>query len=291
VNPSKPDADATIADFGDQWTRFQDNSGYYGSLQLFEDIVGAVLRPADVSGKHVADIGSGTGRIVEMLLAAGAAHVDAIEPSRAHTVVRERFADRQDRVTVHQLRGEEIAGLGPFDVVCSIGVLHHIPEPLPVVKAAHAALKPNGRMVAWLYGLEGNRLYLALAQPMRGVTKRLPDPVLQLLVHTLDVPLRAYITLSRYLPLPLRAYMRGYLGKLAPDKRRLVVFDQLNPAYAKYYSRAAAVQLFEQAGFSDIAIHHRHGYSWTIAGTKRGDAGADRPSAEPVSAQLQRRDV
>jgi len=263
------DSDTTIADFGDQWIKFQDNSGYYGSPQLFNDIVAGVLDLADVPGRCVADIGSGTGRIVEMLLAAGAQHVDALEPSRAYHVVRERFRGREDRVTVHQLRGDQIAGLGPFDLIFSVGVVHHIPDPLPVMKAAHAALKPNGRMVVWLYGKEGNRLFLALALPLRAVSKRLPDSLLQLVVHALDLPLRAYIALSRIAPLPLRDYMQNYLAKVAPDKRRLIIFDHLNPAYAKYYSRTEAIRLFEEAGFADIAIHHRHGYSWTVAGSKR----------------------
>jgi SAM-dependent methyltransferase len=262
-------SETTIEDFGDQWTRFQDNSGYYGSTTLFADIVGGVLPISEVAGRRVADIGSGTGRIVAMLVAAGASHVDALEPSRAYTVIRDRFRGLEDRVTVHNLRGHEISSLGPFDLIFSIGVLHHIPEPLPVLKAARLALNHGGRMVAWLYGAEGNRTYLAVAEPLRAITKRIPDPILQATVHILDLPLRAYIALCRYLPLPLHRYMRGYLAKVAPDKRRLIIFDQLNPAYAKYYSRGEVIALFEQAGFTDIVTHHRHGYSWTVAGTKR----------------------
>ena len=89
----------TIADFGDQWTRFTDNSGYYGSAELFDDIVAPLLEPDEVQGRRVADIGSGTGRIVEMLLGAGAAHVTAIERSRAFEVLTRRFADRPQLVS------------------------------------------------------------------------------------------------------------------------------------------------------------------------------------------------
>ena len=109
---SRDATSSTIADFGDQWTRFQDNSGYYGSRGLFEDIVGPVIGADEIAGRRVADIGSGSGRIVEMLLSEGAAQVAAIEPSRACEVLVRRFADRQDRVTVHQVRGDGIAALG-----------------------------------------------------------------------------------------------------------------------------------------------------------------------------------
>jgi hypothetical protein len=55
---------------------------------------------------------------------------------------------------------------------------------------------------------------------------------------------------------------------MPPDKRRLVIYDQLNPAYAKYYTQTEAEQLLARAGFSDVRTYHRHGYSWTVIGTK-----------------------
>jgi len=262
------ETEQTIADFGDQWVRFTDNSGYYGSKELFDDIVAPLLSATDVEGRRVADIGSGTGRIVAMLLAAGAAHVTAIEPSRAFEVLANRFAGDTARVTCHQLPGEGIATLGPFDLVVTFGVLHHIPRPEPVVQAAYAALRPGGKLFVWIYGREGNELYLTLVQPLRALTKRLPDRVLVWLVRALDIPLAGYIWLCGFLPLPMRAYMRDHLGKLGGDKRRLTIFDQLNPAYAKYYTREEAHALIADAGFVDIAQRHRHGYSWSLVGTK-----------------------
>ncbi len=44
----------------------------------------------------------------------------------------------------------------------------------------------------------------------------------------------------------------------------LTVFDQLNPTYAKYYTRDEAEALAAGAGFTDIQLYHRHGYSWTV---------------------------
>jgi SAM-dependent methyltransferase len=267
----QPDNLQTIRDFGEQWTRFTDNSGYYGSSELFEDIVSPLLDASDLRGAAVADIGSGTGRIVEMLLAAGAAHVAAIEPSQAIDVLRRRFQNRTDRVTCHHVTGEGVERLGPFDLVVSVGVLHHIPEPDPVVRAAYRALRPGGRLFAWVYAREGNRLYLAFAVPLRVLTKRLPDRLLDGLVRLLDLPLRAYVGLCRHVPLPMRDYMRNVIGRMAPDKRRLIIFDQLNPEYAKYYKRAEAEALLARAGFSDIRLYRRHGYSWSVVGSKPGD--------------------
>lgn len=65
----------TIKDFGDQWVRYTANDGYYGSSKLFADIVEPLMDPSEVADKQVAEIGSGTGRIVRMLIANGCAHV------------------------------------------------------------------------------------------------------------------------------------------------------------------------------------------------------------------------
>ena len=84
-------AEQTIADFGQQWTAYRDNAGYYGSLEMFRDMFGPLLSPEDLAGRRVLEIGSGTGRIAGMLLAAGVAHVTAVEPSAAFDVLRENL--------------------------------------------------------------------------------------------------------------------------------------------------------------------------------------------------------
>jgi hypothetical protein len=62
--------------------------------------------------------------------------------------------------------------------------------------------------------------------------------------------------------------MTNVFGKLSRQHRSLVIYDQLCPAYARYYKQAEARSLFEHAGFRDVRLHHRHGYSWTVIGTK-----------------------
>ena len=69
------------------------------------------------------------------------------------------------------------------------------------------------------------------------------------LAYALDIPLVIYVAACQYLRLPLYRYMRNYLGKLTADKRRLVIYDQLNPEWAKYYKRDEAERLLTDAGF------------------------------------------
>jgi SAM-dependent methyltransferase len=257
-----------IADFGEQWQRYRENEGFYGSRDLFEDIFESILLPSEIDGQRVAEIGSGTGRIVNMIMECGAAEVLAVEPSEAYEVLCENVCKYGNRVQTLKVLGDELPPTGDLDMVFSIGVLHHIPDPAPVVRAAYRALRHSGRIAIWLYGKEGNRLYLSLALPMRVVTRRLPHFALAWLSWLLDLPLAAYIGLCKFLPLPLRGYMREVMARLEPAHRRLTIYDQLNPAYAKYYTRAEAEALLHQAGFVDLRVHHRHGYSWALVGTK-----------------------
>lgn len=259
----------TIADFGEQWTSYGDNSGYYGSAALFGDAFGRFLSTDMLKGKIVAEIGAGTGRFINIFLDAGAAQVVAVEPSDAASVLAQNIpSEAKARVEIVQARGEAIPGNDRFDYVFSIGVLHHIPDPDPVCRAAYRALRPGGTMAVWLYGREGNGVYLTVVEPLRWLTKRVPHTALAGLVWVIGWGLDAYIAAARVLPLPLRQYALGVLAKLSRDKRRLVIYDQLNPTYAKYYTKSEAEGLLTRAGFQDVRSHHRHGYSWTVIGEK-----------------------
>lgn len=262
-----PDDSRTIKDFAEQWLRYPDNEGYYGSLELFSDILSPFLKPEELRGCNVAEIGSGVGRIVNMILKAGANHVIAVEPSEAIEILRRNILE-PERVTCLRVTGDKLPSSPNVDYVFSIGVLHHIPDPKPAVEAAFRALRPGGRFLIWLYGKEGNGLYLALLRMLRIFTKRLPHYVLASLVEIIYWPLVLYLLICRVLPLPLRGYMRSVLEKMSPEKRRLIIYDQLNPTYAKYYTRQEAERLLVDRKFEDVRVHHRHGYSWTAIGTK-----------------------
>lgn len=258
----------TIKDFGEQWTAFRSNPEYYGSSELLADLLGPLLSVDAIKDKAVADIGSGTGRIVNMLLDVGARRVIAVEPSAAMSVLKENTAPRAEKIEYLALAGDRLPSGLNLDMVVSMGVLHHIPDPAPVVRAAFNALQEGGRCVVWLYGYEGNETYLSLALPLRKITVLLPHRLLVALSYLLEIGLTTYIGLCRVFPLPMRSYMRGVLAKFTRPVRRLTIYDQLNPAYAKYYTRAEAEALLSDGGFADIQLYHRHGYSWTVSGIK-----------------------
>ncbi len=264
----KRDRDQTISDFGEQWTRHTENPDYYGSVELFADIIQPCLSLEDFKDSKCADIGSGTGRIVLMMLGAGAKSVTAIEPSQAYAILVQNTAQAVEQVRCLNVAGEALPK-DDFDLILSIGVLHHIPDPTPVVGAAYDALRPGGRMLAWLYGHEGSRAYQSIFVPVRLITRNLPVTANEMLAWFLYPIVLGYAAVTRRLPsLPLSDYLSSVYMRFSPAERRLVILDQINPRWAKYYTREEAEALFSDAGFKDVQLHHRHGYSWTICGSK-----------------------
>ncbi|MFH1460619.1 MAG: class I SAM-dependent methyltransferase [Candidatus Omnitrophota bacterium] len=261
----------TIADFGEQWSIYPDNEGWYGSLNLFIDIVYPLLDIEKLKGTYVAEIGGGTGRIVGMLLNADVEHIYTLEPSdRAFRELKKNVQsmDKNNKVTVINTGGENWTTNHKLDYVFSIGVIHHIPDPNPVIRAAYDALKPGGYFFVWVYGYEGNELYLKIVEPIRKITTQIHHRYLKTIVEIMYRIMIVYRYLSKIISLPLRSYIDKIWWPLTPKNRRLVIFDQLNPSYSKYYKKEDAIQLLKNEGFNNIKIHNRHGYSWSILGQK-----------------------
>jgi SAM-dependent methyltransferase len=182
----------TIDDFGDQWARYTGNDGYYGSPELLADILRPVLEVGALKGKRIAEIGSGTGRIVDTLLAASAEHVTALEPSQAMRVLRDNTLLHADHITYLECRGEELPDEPAQDIVVSIGLLHHIPDPAPVVAAASHA--------------QGVRRHRALPHQQRASamnSQRACCPTLLTGTNRIDGRLRKTFEIRRHLDMPL----------------------------------------------------------------------------------------
>lgn len=256
-----------VGEFGEQWERFRDTSGYFGSLSMLRDFLGPLLAPEDLADRRVLDVGSGAGRFANMFLDAGASRVLAVEPSEGIDVLKDNTRERADRMEYLNVRGEEIPDV-EADVAFSIGVLHHLEDPDPVVRRVRQVLRPGGRFVVWLYGRENNTMYILFAESIRLLTRAVPDAVLEAMAHVLNAILGVYVAACRILPLPLRTYMLEVMSRMDRRKRFFLIFDQLNCSYARYYTGEEAVALLERNGFCDVQAYHRHGMSWTVMGAK-----------------------
>jgi SAM-dependent methyltransferase len=256
----------TIDDFSEQWTNYTDNSGWFGSPELLEDVLKPFVTLDDLRGKTVAEIGCGNGRFLKTMSSV-AKRVYGIEPGDG-VLNAQKYNASFDNVSVIRASVYEIPKIDPLDHVFSIGVVHHLPDPQRALEIMRDLLKPGGRCTIWVYGKEGNELYLATFGNVRKLTTKLPHQALHAFSTALVPPLRAYIAACRVLPLPMHAYMRRVLRPLDLAGLRVNIYDQLNPTIAEYWTEGEVRSLMERAGFKNVELHHRHGYSWTATGTK-----------------------
>ncbi len=257
----------TIKDFGEQWVAFPQNEGYYASPAVLADIFGPLENVENLKDKTVADVGAGSGRIARILCELGAKMVYAVEPSAAMEKCKEYTRLFVQQITYLPERGDDWTASN-LDYVLCIGVLHHIHDPLPVLKNFHRNLKSGGKCITWLYGYEGNEAYLRIFEPLRKLTTKIPHFALTALSWFLLPWLKLYAFFCRFLPLPMHAYMREHIARIDTVAQKITIYDQLNPTWAMYYRKQEILDLFAKGGFDKVELYHRHGYSWTVLATK-----------------------
>ncbi len=257
----------SIEDFGKQFKYHNNVDDYWGSIEMLEDIV----KPFDlnqIENKTVCEVGVGSGRILKNLIKKKPLKVYGIEPSEAIDVAKKNNINNSDKIIFKNIPGQMINFNNEIDYVFSLGVIHHIPEADIVCDKIYKSLKKNGKFIIWLYGKEGNNLYLFIFNNLRKVTKFLPDKILNIISIILNINLSVYIFLCKFFNLPLRGYINNVIKKCSFQKRTYIIFDQLNPSYSKYYSKEEVSTLLKKSGFTKFKIFSRYGYSWTAIAEK-----------------------
>jgi SAM-dependent methyltransferase len=255
---------STVETFGEEWARYDDFDGHMGSADLFTTFSG--LTANEVRGKRILEVGCGGGRWLKVLSDMGADQVVGLEMSSA---VRQAARRTRGLPRVDVVRGSALQmPFGQaFDLVVSIGVIHHLADPIEGVRNVGRVLRPRCLFVFWVYAWEGNRLYLSIATPLRLVTKRLPDAVLAPISRGLATVLWGYMrTVNRVavrlgLSFPLRDYLR-MLEPLRFKDLESVVYDQLGPQIARYPTQSEVTRWATAGGASVVLLHHRTGNSW-----------------------------
>lgn len=260
---------ATINDFSNQWTKHGElDNSFWSEPEWLENICQGLFTLSSIRDTYVCEVGSGSGRILNMLNSFGPKKILAVEPSPYTEALGRNIATFEHKVEVQNVGGSEFEAKD-LDYCFSIGVIHHIAEPHDVIANIHKSLKPDGKFIMWVYGKENNSAYLFFYHSISWLTKRMGDRWLNLLSHLLNVILIPYVyacKLFRFLP--LASYINNVFGRCSLKARRYIIFDQLNPAYAKYYTESDCLSLLEDCGFTSIKIKHYNNYSWTAVAQK-----------------------
>ena len=101
------------------------------------------------------------------------------------------------------IKGEDITLKDKIDYCFSLGVIHHTPNANKVCKKIYKSLKKNGMFICWLYGYEGNEIYIFIFNNLRRITILLPDFVLRIISFLLNLTTYVYQFLCEFINLPL----------------------------------------------------------------------------------------
>lgn len=269
------EAVATAQRFGYEWTRFSEIRPEYEEQML--GWIAPVGREA-FAGRRVLDAGCGKGRHLRLAAAFGAKDVIGIDLGPAVDAAAQNTDDLDH---VHVVQGDLTRPPfrpGSMDLIYSIGVLHHLGKPEAGFRALAPLLVPGGRFVAWLYAREGNGWVVALVDPARHLTSRLPLPLVSAVAWAATVPLWIALRLL-YAPARARPWLRrilpyqSYLSDLVPFPFREVhsiAFDQLLAPVAHYMPRERVERCFAVGGLTLRSLRWHHANSWAASGTRGG---------------------
>jgi SAM-dependent methyltransferase len=249
------DQSRTKAAYGLQWNRFRiiredEDRATFANRTGFGD--------ADIAGKTILDGGCGMGRYLRVAAGRGAAMVVGIDLSLAVEAARELTAGRPE---VAIIRGDVLrppfAG-GSFDLIYSIGVIDHTPDPRAAFLELARLLRPGGRIAIWIYERE-SPVVERIMNAHRAISTRLPLGVL-LALCKITAPIglvKRRLMASRWKPVErlgvaLHALTIGV--SMHPDAE-VRVCDTLDWYAPKYLSRHTVEEVagwFAEAGLCDV---------------------------------------
>jgi SAM-dependent methyltransferase len=267
-------ADSYAESFGRQWNR-------YDVMRPEEDEATFRIKTGvdagSLAGRLVLDAGCGGGRYARLVGSCGG-RVLAVDLSAAVEKAAALCDGLPDVAIVQADLLDLPIAEGVFDLVYSIGVLHHTPDPRRAFAQIARRVKPGGRLAVWLYR-RNTAPQEWLNTGLRALTTRLPARVLE--------PLCAGLGALGRIPVLNRTLNKVANFSNHPDWTLRVCdnFDWYAPRFQSHHSPGELTRWFEEEGFTDIvelppaksgtwydrAYHHNLiiGSGANVAGTRR----------------------
>lgn len=165
ARPAASADQAELAKFDALAHRFWDPRGEFRPLHRLNPLrLQFVAARTALAGARVLDVGCGGGLLAESLAAAGA-QVTAIDLAPAMIEVARLHAIERGITIDYRLAGAEellAAGEPPFDAICCMEMLEHLPDPAALVATLARLLRPGGDLFVSTINRNGRSFALAI---------------------------------------------------------------------------------------------------------------------------------
>ncbi len=230
-----------LASFGEQWNRFdvvRDDE----DRRVFEVKTG--MRLEELAGLKVLDAGCGGGRYSRLAAMAGATVIGADQSTAVEKAAAVSSLLPTAEFLQVDLKRMPLAA-GSFDVVFSIGVMHHDRDTRRVFDAVARMVKPGGRLAVWLY--RRNTWWQEwINERLRRKTTRMAPERLERWCRRLSwwggVPV-----LNRVLN-----KLVNFSNHSDPELRLCDTYDWYAPAFQHHHRGDELRGWFEEAGFENL---------------------------------------
>jgi SAM-dependent methyltransferase len=260
--------------FGFQWLRYEFHDDREDRDIFLSD---SQLSERELEGKIILDAGCGMGRYTRV---AGQMGGEVIGIDFSQSILK-AFQETSDNPCAHIIQGDLLNlpfRKKQFDIIYSLGVLHHTPDPRQAFCNLSECLKEDGIVSIWVYGTAGafqnfktnpvrddRRKYVEndmakrinwfivsvrefLSNTVRLVTTRMYLPILYVLCYPLallgKVPLLKYLTASVH---------RDWRVRLQEN------FDWFSPHYQSHHTKEEVMDWFSEVRLNTLAVL-KHGF-------------------------------
>lgn len=241
--------------FGYAWNKY--NSIFPIHEEQFQRWIGPI-EPKDFKGADVLDAGCGMGRNSLWTAKYGARRIVAFDYDKRSVDATKRTLVEYPHAEIRFASIYDITYREEFDIVFSVGVIHHLDRPEEALRRLFQAVRPGGVLVIWVYGRENNLWKIAVVNSVRWLTSRLPIGFVHILTYLFSVPLYLLVKLF-----PVRSEYLRFMSQSQFRHIHHTVFDQLLPRVAHYWTReevAALVGTLPDP--KKIELYHVLKYSW-----------------------------
>jgi SAM-dependent methyltransferase len=266
----------TVASFGDEWQRFdQQMMSTAETESVFADYFAIFpweqLSP-DAEGF---DMGCGSGRWAR-LVAPRVGCLHCIDPSVALAVARQTLEDHPN-VQFHQASASA-SGLRPGsqDFGYSLGVLHHVPDTAAAIHSCAELLKPGAPLLLYLYYAfdirpRWFRWLWQLSNTARLLIRRLPPRpkqlITDLIAFTVYWPFARFAAIAEAAGFPVSSFPLSYYRRCSFYTMRTDARDRFGTPLEQRFTRAEICQMCAAAGLVDLQFSMRAPY-WCLVAFK-----------------------